>query len=148
MVLDRPFPTYPAGFPAALLAEFARGPVAAVLGNRAASGTAILDELGTSTSKPGHWIIYTSADSVFQVAAHEAVVPLGGTLCGMRHRPRDAESGPGRLASDRPAVCRFTGTLGADRAPQGFLGRTARRTTLLDRLAEARHPGVRSGEGR
>jgi phosphopentomutase len=76
VVLDTPFPTYPNGFPPALVAEFAGRTNRAVIGNKAASGTAILDELGAEHMATGKWIVYTSADSVFQVAAHEDVVPL------------------------------------------------------------------------
>ncbi len=73
---DRPFPTYPDGFPPEILQPFSHAIGRGVLGNRAASGTVIIEELGEehlATAKP---IIYTSADSVFQIAAHEAVVPL------------------------------------------------------------------------
>lgn len=76
IVLEQPFPTYPDGFPANVIDEFSRLTGRGVLGNRAASGTAILDDLGAEHLRTGAWIVYTSADSVFQVAAHEAVVPL------------------------------------------------------------------------
>lgn len=71
-----PFQTYPQGFPAALLEEFMRRTGRGVLGNKPASGTEIMDELGREHMKTGAWIVYTSADSVFQIAAHEEVVPL------------------------------------------------------------------------
>ena len=74
--LDRPFPTYPGGFPAELIEEFARRTGRRVLGNVVASGTAVLDTYGEAHQRTGDWIVYTSADSVFQVAAHEAIVPL------------------------------------------------------------------------
>jgi phosphopentomutase len=74
--LDRPFPTYPAGFPASVVAEFSRLTGRPVVGNVVGSGTAIIDEYGPEHERTGAWILYTSADSVFQVAAHEAVVPL------------------------------------------------------------------------
>lgn len=76
VVLSRPFPTFPAGFPADLIAEFGRRSGRAVIGNRAASGTTILDELGPLHQRSGDWIVYTSADSVLQIAAHEAVIPV------------------------------------------------------------------------
>jgi phosphopentomutase len=76
VILQQPFPTYPNGFPPAVIAEFSRLTGRGVLGNRASSGTVILDELGAEHVRTGSWIVYTSADSVFQVAAHEAVVPL------------------------------------------------------------------------
>lgn len=74
--LARPFPTYPHGFPADLVAEFARRTGRGVLGNVVGSGTAVLDQFGPEHQRTGSWILYTSADSVFQVAAHEGVVPL------------------------------------------------------------------------
>src|SRR5205809_1859837 len=76
VLLDKPFRTYPDGFPTALLDEFARRTGRGYLGNRAASGTAIIAELGEEHQRTGKWIVYTSADSVFQVAAHEETVPL------------------------------------------------------------------------
>ena len=74
--LERPFPTYPNGFPRAIVEEFARRTGRGVLGNVAASGTAVIDEFGAEHQRTGRWILYTSADSVFQIAAHEGVVPL------------------------------------------------------------------------
>ncbi|MGV3615468.1 MAG: phosphopentomutase [Fimbriimonas sp.] len=75
-VVERPFPTYPDGFPADLIEEFERRIGTPVLGNRPASGTAIIAELGAEHVATGRPIVYTSADSVFQIAAHEAVVPI------------------------------------------------------------------------
>jgi phosphopentomutase len=77
VVLDRPFPTYPGGFPPEVLDAFVReAGVEGVLGNRPASGTEIIAELGEEHVRTGHPIVYTSGDSVFQVAAHVDVVPL------------------------------------------------------------------------
>jgi len=76
LVTTTPFPTYPDGFPADLLAEFARRCGRGWLGNIAASGTAIIAALGDEHVRTGKLIVYTSADSVFQIAAHEDVVPL------------------------------------------------------------------------
>src|SRR5205807_1756634 len=76
VILDRPFRTYPTGFPTSLLDEFARRTGRGWLGNKAASGTQIVAELGEEHQQTGKWIVYTSADSVFQVAAHEETVPL------------------------------------------------------------------------
>jgi phosphopentomutase len=74
--LDRPFPTYPHGFPQHLLDDFSRAAGRGVLGNVAASGTEIIARLGAEHERTGKLIVYTSADSVFQIAAHERVVPL------------------------------------------------------------------------
>lgn len=76
LMLERPFPTYPKGFPQELIAAFSQLTGRRVVGNKAASGTRILDEFGEHHLKTGDWIVYTSADSVFQVAAHEDKVPL------------------------------------------------------------------------
>ncbi|HVO34102.1 MAG TPA: phosphopentomutase [Gemmatimonadales bacterium] len=76
LTVTRPFPTYPNGFPAEVVAEFSRRTGRGVLGNKAASGTAIIAELGERHLATGDWIVYTSADSVFQVAAHEEKIPL------------------------------------------------------------------------
>ena len=74
--LARPFPTYPHGFPRDVVDEFARRTGRAVIGNVAASGTGVLERFGAEHEATGAWVLYTSADSVFQVAAHEGVVPL------------------------------------------------------------------------
>lgn len=76
IILDKPFPIYPHGFPAGLIAEFERRIGRRVLGNKPASGTEIIKELGAEHLRTGSPIVYTSADSVFQVAAHLDVIPL------------------------------------------------------------------------
>jgi len=76
IVLDRPFPTFPQGFPADVITEFERRIGRQILGNVVASGTEIIDRLGTEHVRTGRPIVYTSADSVFQVAAHEDVIPI------------------------------------------------------------------------
>ena len=74
--LTKPFPTYPNGFPPDLLARFTAVTGRGVIGNVVASGTAVIDQLGGEHLRTGDWIVYTSVDSVFQVAAHEQIVPL------------------------------------------------------------------------
>ncbi len=74
--LERPFPTYPQGFPAELLAEFSRLTGRPVIGNAVGSGTDIMARYGEEHQRTGAWIVYTSADSVFQIAAHEGTIPL------------------------------------------------------------------------
>src|SRR5256714_8924476 len=77
IILERAFPTYPNGFPQSLIDEFiAKTHVPGILGNIPASGTEIIKELGGEHVKSGKPIVYTSADSVFQIAAHEEVIPL------------------------------------------------------------------------
>jgi len=75
VVTHQPFPTYPDGFPDELIDAFSRATGCGVLGNKPASGTAIIEELGEEHLRSGDLIVYTSADSVFQIAAHERVVP-------------------------------------------------------------------------
>ena len=74
--LEKPFPLYPHGFPREIMDEFERRIARRTLGNKAASGTEIIKELGAEHMRTGSPIVYTSADSVFQVAAHEEVIPL------------------------------------------------------------------------
>ncbi|MNM45880.1 Phosphopentomutase [compost metagenome] len=73
---ETPFQTYPNGFPRDLIARFEQETGRKIIGNKPASGTEILVELGEEHMKTGNWIVYTSADSVFQIAAHEEVIPL------------------------------------------------------------------------
>ena len=74
--LEHPFPTYPDGFPQSVIDEFSRITGRPVAGNVAGSGTAMIDRYAAVHASTGAWIVYTSADSVFQVAAHESIVPL------------------------------------------------------------------------
>jgi phosphopentomutase len=145
VVLDRPFPTYPGGFPQAVLEAFSRRTGRGVLGNRAASGTAIIAELGAEHQATGQWIVYTSADSVFQVAAHEDTVPLAELYDACR-AARDILTGD--AAVSRVIARPFVG-------PPGAYRRTANRRdfslapvaeTLLDRLAAADVPRVGIGK--
>jgi phosphopentomutase len=76
LILEDPLPTYPEGFPDWIVRRFERETGRGVIGNRPASGTQIIEELGPEQEETGAWIVYTSADSVFQVAAHTGVIPL------------------------------------------------------------------------
>ncbi|MDN5305282.1 MAG: phosphopentomutase [Fusobacteriaceae bacterium] len=76
VILEKPFPTYPNGFPKEVIDEFEKRTGRKVLANKPASGTAILDEYGEEQMKTGAFIVYTSADPVFQIAAHEEIIPL------------------------------------------------------------------------
>jgi phosphopentomutase len=76
VVTAHPFPTYPHGFPHDVIDPFMHRTGRGVLGNKPASGTEIIQELGEEHQQTGKWIVYTSADSVFQIAAHEDTVPL------------------------------------------------------------------------
>jgi phosphopentomutase len=76
VVTPQAMPTYPHGFPHDVIDPFMHRTGRGVLGNKAASGTEIIDELGEEHQRTGKWIVYTSADSVFQIAAHEETIPL------------------------------------------------------------------------
>jgi phosphopentomutase len=76
LALEDPLPTYPQGFPGWIVSRFERDTGRRVIGNRPASGTEIIEKLGPEQEETGAWIVYTSADSVFQVAAHTGVIPL------------------------------------------------------------------------
>src|SRR3954470_10463471 len=76
VVTEAAFPTYPHGFPHDVIDPFMHRTGRGVLGNKAASGTEIIQELGEEHQRTGKWIVYTSADSVFQIAAHEDTIPL------------------------------------------------------------------------
>lgn len=138
IVLERPFPTYPEGFPDDLIKSFERLIDRPVLGNRAASGTAIIQELGSRHVLTGYPIVYTSADSVFQIAAHEEVIPLE-QLYNICEEARGLLTGEHRVA--RVIARPFTGE------PGEFV-RTANRRdfsvappekTLLDLALEQGH---------
>jgi phosphopentomutase len=139
IVSERAFPTYPHGFPIDLLERFSRAVQRGWLGNVAASGTEIIARLGEEHQRTGKLIVYTSADSVFQIAAHESTVPLPELYeaCRKARGMLTGEHAVGRVIA-RP----FVGIPGAYRRtenrrdfslepPQGM---------LLDRLVERRLP--------
>ena len=133
LVLERPFPTFPHGFPSELIEEFERRIGRETIGNVVASGTEIIERLGVEHVRTGKPIVYTSADSVFQIAAHEDIIPLAEQyrICEAAFDLVGRGMGVGRVIA-RP----FVGAPGAFR-------RTANRhdyalepysETLLDRL--------------
>jgi phosphopentomutase len=137
IVLDRPFPVFPDGFSRDIIGTFSNLTGRGVLGNKVASGTDIIDELGAEHLRTGSFIVYTSADSVFQIAAHEEIVPVPELYraCQTAYTLVGEGLGVGRVIA-RP----FVGTPGAFR-------RTANRRdfalpppgeTLLDRLSAGR----------
>jgi phosphopentomutase len=111
IILERAFPTYPNGFPSSVLDRFVReADLPGILGNIPASGTEIIKVLGEEHVATGKPIVYTSADSVFQIAAHEEVIPLGRLygMCETARRILDGEHKVGRVIA-RP----FLGEPGA-----------------------------------
>lgn len=112
IILEKAFPTFPNGFPNRIIDEFvAKSNVPGVLGNVPASGTEIIKELGEEHVRTGKPIVYTSADSVFQIAAHEEVVPIDRLyeMCEIARRILDGEDRVGRVIA-RP----FLGSNAAD----------------------------------
>jgi phosphopentomutase len=109
IVLERPFPLYPKGFPPEVIQPFEEAIGRSVLGNRAASGTVIIEQLGEEHVRTGRPIVYTSGDSVFQIATHKDVVPLPTLYqwCRVARRILTGEHNVGRVIA-RP----FTGTSG------------------------------------
>ncbi|MDD3164829.1 MAG: phosphopentomutase [Oscillospiraceae bacterium] len=107
VITERPFNVYPDGFPPEIIDEFIRRTgVGGILGNRAESGTKIIEELGEQQRKTGWPIIYTSADSVFQIAAHEEIIPVPRLyeLCAIaRQMFDDLHIGMGRVIA-RPYI--------------------------------------------
>lgn len=138
--LTRPFPTYPNGFPPEILREFQRRIGREILGNVPASGTEIIERLGEEHLRTGRPIVYTSADSVFQVAAHEEVIPLPELYrtCEIARELLCGEHEVGRVIA-RPFLGR-PGAFVRDHRNRKDYAVAPPRGMLLDRLAEA---GVR-----
>jgi phosphopentomutase len=110
--LDQAFPVYPHGFPKDLIAEFERQIGRRTIGNKPASGTEIIKELGEEHVRTGFPIVYTSGDSVFQIATHEDVIPIAELyrMCEIARKLLDGPNRVGRVIA-RP----FTGSAGAYR---------------------------------
>lgn len=143
--LDRPFPTYPRGFPADVIDRFSRETGRGVVGNVVGSGTDVINRFAAEQHATGSWIVYTSADSVFQVAADEGVIPLAELYraCEMARAMLEPPHDVSRVIA-RPFI-----------AEGGGYERTANRRdysiappgeTLLDALATAKIP--RTGVGK
>ena len=145
LVLDRPFPTFPTGFPAEVIAEFERRIGRESLANTVASGTVIIAELGDEHVRTGKPIVYTSADSVFQIAAHEDVVPVEELYrwCEIAYDIVGKGMGVGRVIA-RP----FCGASGAYErtANRKDFALTPFAPTLLDVLKDAGHAVVAVGK--
>ena len=145
IVLDRAFPTFPVGFPPEVIAEFEQRIGRGTIGNVVASGTEVIDRLGPEHMRTGKPIVYTSADSVFQIAAHEDIIPIADQyrICEIAFDLVGRGMGVGRVIA-RP----FAGAPGSFR-------RTANRhdyaleptaDTLLDRLARKGVPVISIGK--
>jgi phosphopentomutase len=143
--LAEPFPTYPNGFPREIIGPFEETIGRAVLGNKPASGTAIIEELGEEHIRTGRPIVYTSADSVFQIAAHEEVIPVRELyrLCWAARRLLEPPHHVARVIA-RP----FAGSPGrfARTKKRRDFSLPPPRRTLLDLLAESGREVVTVGK--
>jgi phosphopentomutase len=145
VLLERPFPTYPNGFPPDVIAAFVERTGRGVIGNVVGSGTEVIDRFGPEHERTGQWIVYTSADSVFQIAAHEHVVPLQDLYNGsMIARELLAPPHDVSRVIARPFVGR-AGAYSRTKNRRDF-SIAPPRETLLDALAKANVP--RSGVGK
>ena len=164
--LEKAFPTFPKGFPREVLEAFAAGTGRGVIGNVVASGTAVIGRFAEEQRRTGAWIVYTSADSVFQIAAHEKVIPLDElySACAMARemlvppyhvsrviaRPYDGEPGSYARTSNRrdysidPPEETLLDTLERAGVPRAGVGKVD--DLFAGRGIEARHTSS-NGEG-
>lgn len=150
LVVEDPLPTYPEGFPEEILSRFARETGREVIGNEPASGTEIIEKLGPEQEESGAWIVYTSADSVFQVAAHTGVIPLE-ELYDACEKAHAMLIGEGRILVERVIARPFHGSPGSyerENENRHDYGITPPRDTYLDLLKTARHEVVAVGKVR
>ena len=145
IVLERPFPTYPRGFPPEVIEPFEARIGRRVLGNGPASGTEIIKELGEEHLRTGRPIVYTSADSVFQIAAHEACTPVDELYryCGIAREILTGPHAVGRVIA-RPFVGEPGAFVRTDRRRDFSLPPPA--PTVLDRVHAAGLPVVAIGK--
>ena len=148
IVLEDPLPTYPDGFPAEIISRFEQETGRKVIGNRPASGTEIIEELGPEQESSGAWIVYTSADSVFQVAAHTKVIPLEELYeaCEKAHRML---VGGGRTLVERVIARPYHGERGAyerENDNRHDYGITPPNETYMDRIKDAGQETVAVGK--
>lgn len=145
IITESPFPTYPNGFPPEVIEPFERAIGRKVLGNKPASGTEIIKELGEEHLRTGSPIVYTSADSVFQIAAHEEVIPVP-ELYRICEIARNLLNGRHRVA--RVIARPFTGSPGQFRRTEARRDFAIEppRPTLLDLLMEAGWEAVSVGK--
>jgi phosphopentomutase len=125
IVTPEPMPTFPHGFPFEVIEEFAHRTGPRRARQQGCLGTEIIEELGEEHQRTGKWIVYTSADSVFQIAAHEETIPLDELYAGLRHRPRDPHRQERGRARDRPPVRRRARQLHAHAEPPRLVAQAA-----------------------
>jgi phosphopentomutase len=148
IILKEALLTYPDGFPEEIVVRFARETGREVIGNRPASGTEIIEELGPEQESSGAWIVYTSADSVFQVAAHTGVIPLE-ELYEACEKAREMLIGEGQILVERVIARPYHGNKGAyerENENRHDYGITPPRETYLDRIKNAGHDCIAVGK--
>lgn len=145
LIIDRPFPTYPDGFPDALVEEISAAAGHELMGNEVASGTEIVARLGGEAVRREALILYTSADSVFQLAAHEDVIPVDELyrVCAVARVLLTGQHGVGRVIA-RPFIGREGAYVRTSRRRDFSLPPTG--TTVIDSLAEAGVPVLGVGK--
>ena len=148
LVLDDPLPTYPDGFPEDVLTRFEDETGRGIIGNRPASGTEILEELGAEQERTGAWILYTSADSVFQVAANTDIIPLEELYeaCRKAHKMLIGE---GKIMVERVIARPFhrgSGTYERENENRHDYGITPPSETYMDLIKNAGHEVVAVGK--
>ena len=144
--VNEPFPTYPNGFPQEILDEFKRLTGLEVLGNKPLSGTEIIKEYGEEHMRTGKPIVYTSADSVFQIAAHEEVIPIKELyrLCEISREMLRGEHAVGRVIA-RPFIGESAETFQRTKRRHDY-PLLAPNDTMLDTLTKAGHKVYASGK--
>jgi phosphopentomutase len=148
LVLEDPLPTYPEGFPEVVLRRFENETGRGVIGNRPASGTEIIEELGPEQERTGAWILYTSADSVFQIAANTGVIPLD-ELYEASEKAHKMLIGEGEIMVERVIARPFHGKAGAyerENENRHDYGIEPFGETYLDRIKDAGHEVVAVGK--
>jgi phosphopentomutase len=148
IVLEEPLPTYPNGFPAQIISRFEEETGRKVIGNKPASGTQIIEELGPEQESSGAWIVYTSADSVFQIAANTEVIPLE-ELYEACEKAYKMLIGEGQILVERVIARPYhgeNGTYERENENRHDYGITPPRQTYMDRIKDAGHEVVAVGK--
>jgi phosphopentomutase len=148
LILEDPLPTYPEGFPEEIIHRFEEETGRKVIGNRPASGTEIIEELGPEQEETGAWIVYTSADSVFQIAAHTGVIPLE-ELYEASEKAHEMLIEEGPILVERVIARPFHGEKGAyerENENRHDYGITPPSETYMDRIKNAGHEVVAVGK--
>ncbi|MDQ4106963.1 MAG: phosphopentomutase, partial [Actinomycetota bacterium] len=148
LVLEQPLPTYPEGFPEEIVMRFEDETGREVIGNKPASGAQIIEELGPDQEKTGSWIVYTSADSVFQVAAHTGVIPLE-ELYEACEKAHEMLIGEGNILVERVIARPFHGEAGGyerENENRHDYGITPFEDTYLDRIKNSGQEVVAVGK--